>query len=365
MLRSTVAGARTWSEGRPPRIAAVSLLGAGVVALLAWAWWPSGQYQPIRPTDRGTLPQLVHLSSADRPAAPAVPAGTHLAVAMIPVGGPSRTHPAMFVFPGTKGHPATAILSTGDGQATPGDATAFPFTLPSRPGPGGTQALALNSTDGSVLYQVAYALVTVQGGQPVSETNSAYAIAHCRSCTTVAVSFQVVLVVGQSKDVAPIDAAGALNYECPACTTTAMADQMIITIDAQPSQAVLDELQAALSQLNALPALGAGGTPQAVTAEVTAVQNQVQSVLASNGLLTQPSSTSTTVTTSTVPSDTTSTTSSGVTQSSDTTTTTTSAASSTTSTSDASSCSTTTTPHTPAPASTTTSAPATSSTSTP
>ena len=89
---------------------------------------------------------------------------------------------------------------------------------------------------------MAYALVTVSGGGNVTNTNSAYAIAHCRACTTVAVSFQLVLVVGQSKVIAPINAAGALNYDCPACVTTALADQIVVTLKAQPSQQLLDTL---------------------------------------------------------------------------------------------------------------------------
>ena len=65
--------------------------------------------------------------------------------------------------------------------------------------------------DGGVTYNVAYSLVTVSNGAPVTNTNSAYALADCKGCTTVAVSFQVVLIVGQSKDITPINAAGALN----------------------------------------------------------------------------------------------------------------------------------------------------------
>ena len=177
--------------------------------------------------------------------------GKHLALAMIPVGGATKRHPALFVIPGTKGQAPVAIVSystpppggaptAGAGSApgaagsgttssagggtrrhrrhasatgapstpgtttpTPTEARAFPFTLPSTPGPGGTQALAENTTNGGVTYDVAYSVVTVNNGAPVTNTNSAYALAHCQSCTTVAVSFQIVLIVGQSKDIAP------------------------------------------------------------------------------------------------------------------------------------------------------------------
>jgi putative peptide zinc metalloprotease protein len=165
--------------------------------------------------------------------------------------------------------------------------------------------VAENTEDGGVTYDVAYALVTVNGGADVTNTNSAYALAHCKACTTVAVSFQLVLVVGTSKVIAPINAAGALNYNCPACTTTALADQLVVTLKAQPSQQLLDTLNADLKQLNALPALGAGGTPSAVATEVGAVQQEIETALQSSGLEANPPSSTSTSTTATPPSSTT------------------------------------------------------------
>jgi putative peptide zinc metalloprotease protein len=259
---------------------------------------------------------------------------------MVPVGGATKQHPALFVIRGGHGKPPVAILSTSapspggvptasagaTGAGTGGsatstattassssspspsqttDATAFPFALPSAPGPGGTQAVATNTKDGGVVYDVAYALVTVTGGANVTNTNSAYALAHCKSCTTVAVSFQLVLIVGSSKVIAPINAAGALNYNCPACITTALADQIVVTLKAQPSRQLLDSLNADLKQLNALPALGAAGTPSAVASEVSTVQNEIDSALQSSGLVTNPPSSSSTSTTSAPTSSTT------------------------------------------------------------
>jgi putative peptide zinc metalloprotease protein len=159
--------------------------------------------------------------------------------------------------------------------------------------------LAENTTNGGVLYDVAYALVTVGDGAPVTNTNSAYAIAHCRACTTVAVSFQLVLIIGQSKVIAPINAAGALNYQCPACMTTALADQIVVTLKSQPSQQLLATLNADLQQLNALPALGAGGTPAAVATQVAAVQQEIDSALQASGLETNPPASNSTSTTGT------------------------------------------------------------------
>lgn len=348
IVRTTVGRARAWSRDRPVRRALVLAAAAGALAGIAWAWWPAGQYQPVRPDQGGTLGGLVRLVSAPgavaRPSTPlaqvGLAPGTHLAVAMIPVDGASRRHPALFILPARKRGRTVAVLSfsgtrppststgqttTATAQGTPGaggsnvggtttsagtgsraitssafaQAAAFPFQLPAAPGRGGTQALAVNTTNGGVTYDVAYALVTVRNGAPVTNTNSAFALASCTSCTTVAVSFQIVLIVGQSNDIAPIDAAGALNYSCPACVTTAIADQIVVTLNSQPSRALLDELDADLRQLNALPELGAGGTPSAVSAEVTSVQQEIESQLAGSGLLTNaPRSTNTSTTSS-------------------------------------------------------------------
>ena len=251
---------------------------AGACALMAWAWWPSGQYQPVRPTDNGTVGGMVRMVyspvTVARPAAqPAahvqLTPGKHLALAMIPVGGATKGHPALFVIPGAKGQAPVAIVSyptpPPGGASNPAPAAVRPLPAPPprrppppqpppaaapvrpgsapqerpprpprsprsrsgsrNPGPNGTQALAVNTTNGGVKYDVAYSLVTVTNGEAVTKTNSAYALANCQGCTTVAVSFQIVLMVGQSHDIAPINAAGALNDDCPACITTAIADQ--------------------------------------------------------------------------------------------------------------------------------------------
>ena len=343
IVRTTGGRALSWSRGHPVR-RGVALVGAGVVlAGVAWAWWPSGQYQPVRPSDGGTVGSLVSWVSSPTtlarpggeigfvgPAAATahVAPGTHLAVAMVPVGGATKQHPAMFVIRGGHDDPPVAILSTSApdpsavptvaapagqsaGQASststtptatptaPTDATAFPFALPKPPGPGGTQAMAENTTDGGVKYDVAYALVTVTGGANVTNTNSAYALAHCKACTTVAVSFQLVLIVGRSKVIAPINAAGSLNYNCPACMTTALADQLVVTLTAAPSQQLLDTLTAELKQLDALPKLGAGGTPSAVASEVATVQQEIETALQNSGLEANPPSSSSASTTAT------------------------------------------------------------------
>src|SRR4051794_13831114 len=213
LARGALAKGWLWSDGRPLRRAAVVAVAAGVACTAGWAWWPAGQYQAIQPYEHGTLAGFIQSpTEAARPIDPvrvALTPGRHLAVAMIPVGGATRAHPAFFFVPGRDGRPGVGILDVN------GHSTAFPFQLPGPPRPGDTQALAVNTTDGTVVYRVAYAVITVQDGAPVTNTNAAYALADCKACAAVAVSFQVVLVVGTSKNIAPINAAAAVNYDCP------------------------------------------------------------------------------------------------------------------------------------------------------
>jgi putative peptide zinc metalloprotease protein len=284
LVRTGVAKARTWSSGRPVRRAVAVAAGAAVIAGLLWAWWPSGQYQPVRASERGTLPSFVQLLGSPQTAvrSSSSPARV-LALAAIPQGGPTAEHPALFLIPGEDGEPATAVAVGGSGESAA--AAAFPFRLPAAPGPGDTQALGVNTQDGGVVYDISYALITVDDGAPVTNTNSAFAFASCRGCTTVAVSFQVVLVVGQSDTIAPINAAGALNADCPSCLTTAIAYQIVVTVSEQPSAELQAKLKAALGRLDAISTLGAGATAADVLAQVQAVQQQVQTVLDDSGIV--------------------------------------------------------------------------------
>jgi putative peptide zinc metalloprotease protein len=309
LVRSTGSKALSWSAGRTPRQAIVMTATAGLAAVLVWAWWPAGQYQPVRPTDDGTLVSAVRgvaaPAAAARPQVKAEPVrlapGRHLAVALIPEGGATKEQPAIFVIKGRDGEQPAVVVSdqapstrTAPGLADTTDpaapsptapATAFPFKLPKQPGPNDSQALATNATDGGIKYDVVYSLVTVAGGDTVDETNSAYALASCNACTTVAVSFQLVLVVGQSRTIKPINIAEALNLNCPSCVTTAIATQIVISLSAVPSDELLRRLTAELQKLDAIDELvGAGGSPEQVAALVDEVQNALNEELDRSGL---------------------------------------------------------------------------------
>ena len=276
VTRRVVASGWRRTRGRPLARTAFVTAAALVVAAVAWAWWPHGQYRPVRGDERWTLPQLVTGQAAHGPTALVPAAHQQLALAMVP-RDPSR--PTMLVL--RSGDGLRTVLTTGRGGTSSVVGRAFPFRLPPAPGPGDTQALAVNTQDGVAVYDVAYALVTVTDGADVTDVNSAFALASCSDCTTVAVSFQVVLVVGSSSVAAPVNTAVAANDGCLRCVTAALAVQLVITLDALPSQEVQQQLQTILSQLQGV----AGLSLDQVWAEVQDVQQQLLEVLVSTGLV--------------------------------------------------------------------------------
>jgi putative peptide zinc metalloprotease protein len=161
---------------------------------------------------------------------------------------PSKDHPqiAMVLVPATTA-PHAATSATDAPVAAP--TWVFPFNRPEAPGPGDNQALAINTTDGSTVYDVAFALVWADGSNAVQNTNEAYALASCSACTTVAVGFQIVLVLGQANVVVPENLSAAVNYNCLQCLTYALAQQLVITLDGPLSSAGTAAVQAVWTQI--------------------------------------------------------------------------------------------------------------------
>jgi len=222
---------------------------AALVAGLAWAWWPAGgNYRPVQPYERGTLTDA---TTAIFPTA----AGHDLkqgqagrTVALWPQGArkPTREEPQLSMVL----VPRNAATSPGSGQpeaAAP--SWVFPFDKPAAPDDGGNQALAVNTTDGSVVYDVAFALVWADDGADVLNTNEAYAFASCKDCAAVAVGFQVVLVVGQADVVVPQNLSTAANYNCFRCLTYALANQLVLTLNGPLSADGMAKLNALWQQI--------------------------------------------------------------------------------------------------------------------
>jgi putative peptide zinc metalloprotease protein len=240
--RQLIIGVWAKTRGKPLRRSTAIVVIGVVAAGLAWAWWPlPGSYRSLQPYERGTLSDVAAavypaLAAADGTLAQG---RTGKTVAMWPDGRalPTREHPqlSMVLVPSRGRPPVPGPVPSGQAPLPAnGSAVApswvFPFDRPAGPADDGNQALAVNTTDGSITYDVAFALVWAEDG-PVDTRNEAYAFANCADCAAVAVGFQVVLIVGQADVVVPENLSAAANYNCLRCLTYALASQLVLTLD--------------------------------------------------------------------------------------------------------------------------------------
>jgi putative peptide zinc metalloprotease protein len=91
-------------------------------------------------------------------------------------------------------------------------------------------AVAVNTEDGASVFRLAFSVRRVANGV-VDQTNSAYALASCTECQTVALAFQVVLANGDVDVAVPENRAVAYNDQCAECVTYASAMQIVLGFD--------------------------------------------------------------------------------------------------------------------------------------
>ena len=347
------------TAGHPARRTLAGVTAVGLVAGVAWAWWPEpGVYRPVQPYEGGTLQQAGRVAAAtilpDRMQRTRLVAGEYgqmvtawadgdprptrerpqLALILVPRGdipaaGTGRepggtalgdprtgrtpapgadTDPA----PGTATGPAQADgdtgaapgTGTGTGPAPGGGDTAvhpwvFPFDKPLQPGPGDNQALAVNTTDNTVAYDVAFALVWVEGDTPALNRNEAYAFASCTGCAAVSIGFQVVLVLGDNHEAAPQNISAAVNYDCVNCLTYALATQLFVTLDGPLSADATAELDALWRQVTDFGAHVTEVPLSEIQSRLTGFEQQILQIIEKDqGPLTPPQSTTSQSTTS-------------------------------------------------------------------
>ncbi|MET1085700.1 MAG: hypothetical protein ABWY04_01040 [Arthrobacter sp.] len=253
LLRQLVTGLWQKTRGKLVQRTAAMAAVAALLAGLAWAWWPDGgTYRPVQPYERGTL--------ADATDSLLPSAGTALrtggsgrTVALWPTGAakPTRENPqlAMVLVPVGDGAADSSAVAPAGSAGSTAPAWVFPFDRPDAPEENGNQALAVNTTDGSVTYSVAFALVWAEDGQPADARNEAYAFASCSGCSAVAVGFQVVLIVGQTDVIVPENLSAAANYNCLECLTYALASQLVLTLDGPLTEEGMASLQALWAEI--------------------------------------------------------------------------------------------------------------------
>jgi putative peptide zinc metalloprotease protein len=231
---------RAWSAtaDRPARRAALVALVAGAILALGVAWWPDGQYRPIDARDRGVV--LDALPARSGPGA--VPA--------IDVDGAGSAEDGALTAAAPEGPVGWGATSWLAGERSGAGARArHTFTPPRPPGDGDNQALAVGYDDGGAVYDMAPSLVW-DDGDTVDNRNQAYALASCTDCTTVAVAFQVVLMVGEPDEVAPVNEAVAVNHTCVRCSTTAISMQTALSLSEAPTDAEVARVEAIWSTVD-------------------------------------------------------------------------------------------------------------------
>ncbi|MDX6396673.1 MAG: putative peptide zinc metalloprotease protein [Gaiellaceae bacterium] len=95
---------------------------------------------------------------------------------------------------------------------------------------GDNAAVAINTKDGSSLFEFAFSLTKVTG-DVVDNENAAVAYASCENCRTTAIAIQIVLIVGSPSTVTPKNYAVSVNENCSLCQTFATAFQFVIGVE--------------------------------------------------------------------------------------------------------------------------------------
>jgi putative peptide zinc metalloprotease protein len=112
---------------------------------------------------------------------------------------------------------------------------------------GDTNAIAINTKDGSSLFKFAFAIKRV-AGEVVDNQNAAVAYASCEDCRTTAISIQIVLVSGSPSTVVPENYSISINENCTLCQTFSAAFQFVIGVE-DPSVGFTKEGKRELRQI--------------------------------------------------------------------------------------------------------------------
>jgi putative peptide zinc metalloprotease protein len=272
--RRIVATALQSTAGKPLQRAVVGVLGAAALAGIAYAWFPNGDnYRPIEASERGTIGDIVYalrvesmreqrkVSEAPQPIATSRPlvVGQRGVMQTLWDNGtppPTVNSPQLAVILVPRPVPGATVgggPGTFAGPPTAAEGWVFPFDKPLAPEDGDNQALAVNTTDGTVEYDIAFAMVWVTDNSDAMNVNEAHAYASCDSCAAIAVAYQVVLVIDTVEDddnvAVPQNLAGALNYKCVNCMTYALAQQLFVTIEGPLSEEEMTVLEDALDEV--------------------------------------------------------------------------------------------------------------------
>jgi putative peptide zinc metalloprotease protein len=241
-----------WSSDSVRRRAVVLAGTAAVTSLVVATWWPDGDYQPLRPGERGTVPEGIselrdvpdsRLAYSVDPdsrvgAVPreAVERGGAIARDDAPVTGvPSdrdpiaddRHQPPVQDEPAPPPAGTEQQAPTAPAAESPSSPAAPTTAEPTTPAASkDNAAVATNTVDGSLVFRLAFDLRFILDGA-IDHSNAAVAYASCDGCRTIAIAIQVLIAMGELQTIAPTNTAVAINDRCPSCETLAYAYQLV------------------------------------------------------------------------------------------------------------------------------------------
>ena len=237
-------------------------VAVGTAALAALMLWPGS----------GAGPANAQTAGSPTPT-PAVAAGT-------PPPSTADTTSAFTDATAAPTEPATAAISP---TATPADLTPTDLTdqvaleeIPATAG-GANVVQVRNLTDGRMRFR-ASAQIKHAAGPVMDAANLALAYASCANCQTYAIALQIVVYDQTARQVAPQNAAVAMNAGCSYCYTVARAVQYAIPVmdpDRVPDR-VSQLSQQFNAELRSIAQDTAGLTTEQVDARVDAVIQQFQ-----------------------------------------------------------------------------------------
>jgi putative peptide zinc metalloprotease protein len=157
-------------------------------------------------------------------------------------------------------------------------ATGFAAATPSTAGAQDSAAVAVNLKDGAEVLKFAFKVVRVNR-DVVDQSNAAVAYANCETCRTIAVAFQIVLVMSDPQVVTPENVALAVNYECESCETLASAYQFVFSVPegfrfSSEAKRQIAEIRQALREL-----LRSGKPVEEIQAEIDALADELRGLM--------------------------------------------------------------------------------------
>ncbi len=268
--RQIIVAAAKRTEGKPLGRTATVVVGAALVAALGAVWWPhSDNYRPIMAYERGTLVDAVQTLPLPGPDRAGLAAGQRGELVTAWADGDRRP---------TRAQPQLAMLLVPRDGST-AESWVFPFNKPLEPKSGDNQALAVNTKDGTIRYDVAFALIWVDDDSPALQRNESYAFASCRNCGAVSIAFQVVLVTGDNHVAAPQNIAAAVNYDCVNCLTYALATQLFATLEGPLSEAGMEEIARVWEEIAAFGANITNVPLSEINERLTAFEEEILAII--------------------------------------------------------------------------------------